>query len=80
LAPVLIAKSLGLVPVTLGTMLFNAALLVLDSVAASADEVVPVGVLGNVSGELSEADDAAAPMEIELLVTAINPMADADSV
>ena len=58
LAPVEIAKSLGLVPVMLGTMLFKAALPVLDSVAVSADEVVPVGVFGKARDEVSEAADA----------------------
>jgi hypothetical protein len=78
---VLIAKSLGLVPVMLGTMLFSGALPVLDNVANSAVEVVPVSVFGKVSGELSEATGVvAAPMEIELLVTAANPLATADNV
>jgi hypothetical protein len=58
LAPVEIAKSLGLVPATLGTMLFNVAAPVFDSVAASADEVVPVSVFGKLSAGLSEAAGA----------------------
>jgi len=58
LAPVEIAKSLGLVPVMLGTMLFSAPLPVLDSVAASAAEVVPLGGMGKATEELSEATGA----------------------
>jgi hypothetical protein len=58
LAPVVSAKSLGLAPVMLGTMLFRAAVPVFDSVAASADEVVPVNVLGKDSAGLSEATGA----------------------
>jgi hypothetical protein len=81
LAPVEIAKSVGLVPVMLGMMLFSGAVPVLDSVDASAAEVVPVTVLGKDSGEVSEATGAgAARMEIELLVTAVNPLATADNV
>ena len=38
-----------------GTMLFNAPLPVLDSVAAIAAEVVPLGVFGKATEELSEA-------------------------
>jgi len=38
----------------LGTMLFNAPLPVLDSVAANAAEVVPTGVLGNGSEAVNE--------------------------
>jgi hypothetical protein len=38
----------------LGTMLFSVAVPVLDSVAASADEVVPTGVLGKLNAGLSE--------------------------
>jgi len=56
--PVVSAKSLGLAPVRLGTMLLSVALPVFDSVAASADEVVPTAVLGKFSGELSEATGA----------------------
>ena len=58
MAPVVSAKSLGLAPVMLGTMLFSGALPVLDSVAPSADEVVPVSVLGKLSAGLSEATGA----------------------
>ena len=58
MAPVEIAKSLGLVPVMLGTMLFNDAVPVFESVAASADEVVPASVLGKLSAGLSEAAGA----------------------
>ena len=42
----------------LATMLFNGAVPVLDSVAANADEVVPVSVLGKLSAGLSEAAGA----------------------
>jgi hypothetical protein len=40
------AKSLGLAPVMVGTMLFNGLVPVFESVAAMAAEVVPAGVLG----------------------------------
>ena len=63
LAPVEIAKSVGLAPVMVGTMLFSGAEPVLDRVAASAEEVVPVSVLGKVSGEVSEATGAV-PMPV----------------
>ena len=62
-APVVSAKSLGLAPVMLGTMLFSGAPPVLDSVAASADEVVPTAVLGKLSAGLSEAA-AAVPVPL----------------
>ena len=42
----------------LGTMLFSAPLPVLDSVAANAAEVVPLGVFGKATGELSVAAGA----------------------
>ena len=42
----------------LGTILFNGAVPVFKSVAASADEVVPVSVLGKLSAGLSEAAGA----------------------
>ena len=58
LAPVVIAKSLGLAPVMLGTMLFSAPLPVFESVAASAAEVVPDGVFGKLSAGASEATGA----------------------
>jgi hypothetical protein len=58
LAPVVIAKSLGLAPVMLGTMLFSAPLPVFESVAASAAEVVPVSVLEKDSADVSEAAGA----------------------
>jgi hypothetical protein len=67
LAPVLIAKSLGLVPVTLGTMLFSDALPVLESVAAIADEVAPTVVLGKLSEELNEAAGAV-PVPVRVAV------------
>jgi len=79
-APVEIAKSLGLAPVIVGIMLVRAPPPELDRVATRADEVVPAGVLGKVTGELREALPGAAPMVIELLVTAANPLADAESV
>jgi hypothetical protein len=41
-----------------GTMLFRAAVPVLDSVAAIADEVVPAGVLGNARDAVSDAAGA----------------------
>jgi hypothetical protein len=58
LAPELIAKSLGLVPVMLETMLFRVAVPVFDSVAANAVEVVAVGVLGNGSDAVNDAAGA----------------------
>ena len=78
MAPVVNAKSLGLVPVMLGTMLFNGAVPVFESVAARADEVVPASVLGKLSAGLSEAVGAVpAPIEIGLLVVGVNPLTDA---
>jgi hypothetical protein len=50
-----IAKSLGLVPVKVGTMLLSAAVPVLDNVAAIADEVAPVIVLGKASAAVNDA-------------------------
>ena len=65
----------------LATMLFNGAVPVLESVAAIAADVVPVRVLGNASDAVNEATGAEpAEIEIELLVTAVNPPATADSV
>jgi hypothetical protein len=58
-APVEMAKSLGLAPVMLGTMLFSAAVPVFDNVAANADEVVPLGVFGN---EMEEVKVAVVPV------------------
>jgi hypothetical protein len=55
LAPVEIAKSLGLVPVMVGTMLLSAAVPVLDNVAAIADEVAPVFVLVKASAAVNDA-------------------------
>jgi hypothetical protein len=52
LAPVEIAKSLGFVPVMVGTMLLNDVAPVFERVAARAEEVVPLGVLGNASGDV----------------------------
>jgi len=81
LAPVVSAKSPGLAPVMLGTMLFRVAVPVFDNVAASAVEVVPTAVLGKLSAGLREATGADPPeIEIELLVTAGNPLTVADSV
>ena len=56
--PVVIAKSLGLAPVMLGTMLFSVPLPVFDSVAANAAEVVPDVVFGKLSAGLREAAGA----------------------
>ena len=62
----------------LGTILFSGAVPVFDNVAASADEVVPVSVLGKLSAGLSEATGAVpVPMEIGLLVIGVNPLTDA---
>jgi len=58
LAPVEMAKALGLVPVMVGTMLSRAAVPVLDSVAASAAEVVPTVVLEKASEAVNEAAGA----------------------
>ena len=80
-APVVSAKSLGFAPVMLGTMLLSVAVPVFDSVAASADEVVPTAVLGKFSGELSEATGADPPLiVIEVLAAGVNPGTAADSV
>ena len=67
MAPVVIAKSPGFVPVMLGTMLFSGALPVFESVAARADEVVPDSVLGKDSAGLSEAT-AAVPVPVSATV------------
>ena len=78
MAPVVSAKSLGLAPVMLGTMLFSAAVPVFESVAARADEVVPVSVLGKDSAGLREAGGAVpVPMEIGSLVVGVSPLTDA---
>jgi hypothetical protein len=61
------AKSAGFAPVMVGTMLSNGAVPVLESVAASADEVVPLSVLGKATGELSEATGAVpVPVRVEV--------------
>jgi hypothetical protein len=79
--PVVSAKSLGLVPVMLGTMLFKSAVPVLESVAARAVDVVSAAVLGKLSVEVSEATGAApAEIVIELLVTLASPVTVAVSV
>jgi hypothetical protein len=57
-APVEIAKSLALAPVMLGTMLLSAAVPVLESVAVSGAEVVPVSVLGKARDAVSDAAGA----------------------
>jgi hypothetical protein len=50
-----------------GTMLFSVAVPVFDNVAASADEVVPLSVLGKVTGELSDATGAVpVPVRVEV--------------
>ena len=67
MAPVVKAKSPGLVPVMLATMLFNGAVPVLDSVAANAAEVVPERVLGKLSDGVSEATGAM-PVPVRLEV------------
>jgi hypothetical protein len=64
LAPVVSAKSLGLVPVMLATMLFSVALPVFDRVAAMAAEVVPDAVFGKASEGVSEAT-AAVPVPVK---------------
>jgi hypothetical protein len=66
-APVVNAKSLGLAPVRLATMLFNGAVPVFDSVAANAAEVVPVTVFGKASDGVSEATGAV-PVPVKLAV------------
>ena len=51
----------------LGTMLFSAAVPVLESVADIAAEVVPESVLGKATGELSEATGAVpVPVRVEV--------------
>ena len=67
MAPVEMAKSAGFAPVMVWTMLFNVAVPVFDNVAASADEVVPLSVLGKATGELSDAAGAApVPVRVEV--------------
>ena len=67
LAPVEMAKSAGFAPVMVGTMLFNVAVPVFDNVAASADEVVPLSVLGKAMDEVSEAPGAVpVPVRVEV--------------
>ena len=79
--PVVMAKSLGFAPVMLGAMLLSVALPLFDSVAAIAAEVVPTGVLGKLSDEVSDAAGAdPALMEIEVLVKVASPVALANSV
>ena len=51
----------------LGTILFSGAVPVFDNVAASADEVVPVSVLGKLSAGLSE-PTAAVPVPLSATV------------
>ena len=81
LAPAVSAKSVGFEPAMLGTMLLSGAVPVFDNDADRADEVAPTAVVGKLRGEVSEATGAeAGPIEIELLVTAVNPLAVADSV
>jgi hypothetical protein len=58
-APVESAKSPGLVPVMVGTMLFKGAVPEFESVAASAEEVEPESVLGKATGEVRVAVVAA---------------------
>ena len=67
MVPVERAKSLGFMPVIVGTMLFSVAVPVFDSVAASAGEVVPVGVLGNASAAVRDAA-AAVPVPVRVAV------------
>ena len=66
-APVAMAKSLGLAPVMVGTMLFSVALPVFERVAASAAEVAPLSVLGKASEEVSVAPGAVpVPVRVEV--------------
>jgi len=58
LAPVVVAKSDGLVPPMVMLLIFRVALPLLESVAKSADEVVPTVVLGNESDGVSVAAGA----------------------
>jgi hypothetical protein len=67
LVPVESAKSLGFAPVMVGTMLFSVAVPVFESVAASADEVVPTVVLGKLIDELKEAAGAV-PVPVRVAV------------
>ena len=55
------------VPVMVGTMLFSAPFPVLESVATIAEEVVPVGVLGNASDAVRDAA-AAVPVPVRAAV------------
>ena len=62
--PVVSAKSLGLAPVMLGMMLLSVAVPGLESVAASAAEVVPLAVLGKATGELRETTPPSSPKNV----------------
>ena len=67
MAPVVKAKSPGLAPVMLATMLFNGAPPVLESVAAIAADVAPERVLGKLSDGVSDTT-AAMPVPVRLAV------------
>ena len=68
LEPVVMPKSLGLVPPMVMLLMLSVALPVLDSVADSADEVVPTVVFWNVSVVVSEAMGVAALVKLAVTI------------
>src|ERR1700733_5018577 len=68
LAPVVTVKSVGLLPPMAMLPIFNVALPLLESVAASADEVVPTVVLVNESEGVSMAMGVVATMKFAVTV------------
>jgi hypothetical protein len=68
LLPVPIAKSVGAVPPSAMLLMFSVAVPVLESVAASAEEVVCTVVLGNVSVGVSVATGVAAAVPVPVSV------------
>jgi hypothetical protein len=69
LAPVVVAKSDGLVPPMAMLLMFRVALPVLESVAKSADDVVPTSVLVKVSAGVSVATGAVATMKFAVTLS-----------
>ena len=69
MAPVVVAKSDGLVPPMAMLLMFRVALPVLESVAKSADDVVPTSVLVKVSAGVSVATGAVATMKFAVTLS-----------
>ena len=69
MTPVVVAKSGGLVPPIAMLLIFRVALPLLESVAKSADEVVPTVVLGNESDGVSVAAGAVATMKFAVTLS-----------